>query len=39
MPEALHGLIALYSGEEDITCFTLKRLYGKREKGASQRVF
>jgi len=39
MPEALHGLVALYSGEEDITCFTLKRFYGKREKGASQRVF
>jgi len=39
MPEAIQGLLALYTGEEDTTCFTLKRIYGKRDKGETKRVF
>jgi len=39
MPEILHGLVALYNDEEDITCFTLKKLYGKLEKCSSRKVF
>ncbi|WP_288007163.1 hypothetical protein [Thermofilum sp.] len=39
MPEAIQGLLALYTGEEDITCFALKRIYGKRDKGEAKRVF
>lgn len=39
MPEAIHGLAALYLEEEDFTCFAAKKLYGKREKGEVKRVF
>lgn len=39
MPEFIHGLASLYWEEEDFTCFTAKKLYGKREKGEVKRVF
>lgn len=39
VPEGVDGLLSLYYGEEDYTCFTAKKLMGKRDKGAQKNVF
>jgi len=39
VPEAIDGLLSLYNGEEDYTCFTAKKLMGKRDKGVQRSVF
>lgn len=39
MPEGIDGLLSLYHGEEDYTCFTAKKLMGKRDKGVVKNAF
>ncbi|MCY0890521.1 MULTISPECIES: hypothetical protein [Pyrobaculum] len=39
IPEGIDGLLSLYHGEEDYTCFTAKKLMGKRDKGTVKNVF
>ncbi len=39
VPEAIDGLLSLYNGKEDYTCFTAKKLMGKRDKGVQRSVF
>ncbi len=36
IPEGVDGLTSLYYGEEDYTCFTAKKLMGRRDKGAQR---
>ncbi|ACB39988.1 hypothetical protein [Pyrobaculum neutrophilum] len=38
MPEAADGLSSLYEAAEDYTCFTAKKLLGRRDKGAARSV-
>jgi len=39
IPEGIDGLISLYYGEEDYTCFTAKKLMGRRDKGVQRNAF
>jgi len=39
IPEGIDGLTSLYYGEEDYTCFTAKKLLGRRDKGAQRNAF
>jgi len=39
IPEGVDGLTSLYYGEEDYTCFTAKKLLGRRDKGAQRNAF
>jgi len=39
IPEGIDGLISLYYGEEDYTCFTAKKLMGRRDKGTQRNAF
>jgi hypothetical protein len=39
IPEGIDGLTSLYHGEEDYTCFTAKKLMGRRDKGAQRNAF
>jgi hypothetical protein len=39
IPEGIDGLTSLYYGEEDYTCFTAKKLMGRRDKGVQRNVF
>jgi hypothetical protein len=39
IPEGIDGLTSLYYGEEDYTCFTAKKLMGRRDKGAQRNAF
>jgi hypothetical protein len=39
IPEGIDGLASLYYGEEDYTCFTAKKLMGRRDKGAQRNAF
>jgi hypothetical protein len=36
IPEGIDGLTSLYHGEEDYTCFTVRKLMGRRDKGAQR---
>lgn len=38
LPEILSGLGSLLDGSEDVTCFALKKVMGKREKGEERNV-
>ncbi|ABL89140.1 hypothetical protein Pisl_1993 [Pyrobaculum islandicum DSM 4184] len=38
IPEAVDGLSSLYEATEDYTCFTAKKLLGRRDKGAARSV-
>lgn len=39
VPEGVDGLMSLYTGEEDYTCFTARKIMGRRDKGAQRNVF
>jgi hypothetical protein len=39
VPEGVDGLMSLYNGEEDYTCFTALKIMGRRDKGAQRNVF
>ncbi|AET33060.1 hypothetical protein [Pyrobaculum ferrireducens] len=39
VPEGVDGLMSLYNGEEDYTCFTARKIMGRRDKGAQRNVF
>lgn len=38
LPEILSGLGSIIDGSEDLTCFALKKIMGKREKGEERNV-
>ena len=37
--EAIDGLYSMYEGGEELTCFTAKKLLGKRDKRYGERAF
>ena len=39
VPEGVDGLMSLYNGEEDYTCFTARKIMGRRDKGVQRNVF
>jgi hypothetical protein len=39
VPEGIDGLMSLYNGEEDYTCFTARKIMGRRDKGVQRNVF
>ncbi|MFN4046104.1 MAG: hypothetical protein ACK4H7_02030 [Acidilobaceae archaeon] len=39
LPEIQMGLGSIVDDSEDITCFTLKKIMGKREKGECTNMF
>lgn len=39
LPEGIDGLTSLYEEAEDYTCFTLRKLLGRRDKGDYRNAF
>ncbi len=37
--EAIDGLYSMYEGGEELTCFTAKKLLGKRDKRYGEQAF